>query len=388
MKYKLLSLMVGMCCASYAQASAYIGTQDKQLHIDLQTLVEYGYINVAVNTYPLPWKGIVSGLDSINARNMAQRPQQAYLRLRHYLQLNKQQKSRRFTEIQLASDDQARRSFDDGVNAKGQLSFTTEFYAGRWSGQVRVNHTSSSSTTDTSRFDESFIAYQFGDWNIRAGALEQWWGPSIGTSVSLSNDSQPLTTLALSRSTNTASEHELLRWLGPWFFTAQIGAIDGSASAPKAKVTTNRLNFRPDHNLEVGVSYTALFDQNNHSQAMLNAQEVYNLQLKSSVGLDIAYTQQFDNRPVTAYAQHIEQTLNTSSDSSHLMGLSTYINDTKVFVEAASMTGLCGLMAAVNNCMFENGNTEYMGSAATNLAAENSVSTGILANNKLVTIGA
>ncbi|MGB3727093.1 MAG: hypothetical protein WA981_15185, partial [Glaciecola sp.] len=42
----------------------------------------------------------------------------------------------------------------------------------------------------------------------------------------------------------------------------------------------------------------------------------------------------------------------------------------------------------VNNCMFENGNTEYMGSAATNLAAENSVSTGILANNKLVTIGA
>jgi hypothetical protein len=108
--------------------------------------------------------------------------------LKHYLQALKKQKGQTVISLYGATDD-SRFVGLNGVQAeKIKLNVTKEFYAGRWAGQVSANHERSGK----SHFDQSFLAYQFGDWNLRVGSLNQWWGPAKSSSLIMSNNARPV----------------------------------------------------------------------------------------------------------------------------------------------------------------------------------------------------
>jgi hypothetical protein len=75
-----LTVVLLLFCAN-AQSSAWIGTQDKQLHYDLQTLAEWGYLNSTVTTFPIPWKGVAEQIETLQSENMPAMPSQALARL-------------------------------------------------------------------------------------------------------------------------------------------------------------------------------------------------------------------------------------------------------------------------------------------------------------------
>lgn len=364
-------LLVSIMSSNYAYSSAYIGTQDKQLHYDLQTLVEWGYVDATMTTYPVPWKGVAQSIQDIDPDGMDFRPQQAYLRLKHYLTLHKRGVKRKYLSLQAASDNVRFRSFDDGVEDTGKVTIATEFYLGRISGQMSVNYAAGGEKT----LDNSFIAYQFGDWNLRLGALDQWWGPGQSSSLIMSNNTRPIKALAFSRSTNTKSKNPWLAWMGPWFLTSQIGQLEKNRTVSNTKMLMNRFNARPIEGLEIGLSWTAMWGGDGYQQDLEAVFDVLTFEgeceppsslcsnlddnTKSGnylAGIDISYTMQMLNRPWTLYLQRIgEDSVNVYDirDNANLFGVSTYWKGAKLFVETSDTNIACSGTSPSNNCYYE-----------------------------------
>jgi len=358
--------------APQVSASAYVGTQDKQLHYDVQTLVDWGYLDVAMSTYPMPWKGIAASLDSVDPSAMAFRPKQAYQRLSHYLSLNKQLKSRRFIKLQGATDDVRFRSFDDGVEDTGKITITNEFYHERWSGQISANFASGGNRY----LDNSFIAYQFDNWNLRLGSLDQWWGPAQSSSLIMSNNTRPIKAIALSRSTNTQSQSPWLSWMGPWYFTTQLGQLDDARVTPNAKIIMTRFNARPLKGLELGVSWTAMWGGDGQSNSLETFLDVITFQGvcdapdgdcsvsgeskrgNHMAGFDLIYTIELLERPFSFYIQRVGEDAVDGyniTDNANLFGFSTYWKGAKIFIETSDTNIACaGDGSTITNCYYEN----------------------------------
>lgn len=374
LKRTAAALLLVLGTSQFANASPYVGTQDKQLHYDLQTLVEFGYLDLAVSTFPVPWKGIASGLDAISVDGMPFRAKQAYLRLNHYLSLNKQQRNRKFVTLQAASDEVRFRSFDDATEDTGKVSISSEFYYGRWSAQVTANYLAGGKKN----FDNSFIAYQYGGWNLRLGSLDQWWGPAQSSSLVMSNNSRPIKALALSRSVNTASDSPWLSWMGPWYFITQVGQLEKARTVPEAKILMSRFNSRPFQGFEFGFSWTAMWGgegQPGDAGAFLDVitfqegcsggracaeGEQASTRGNHMAGFDFSYTMQVFDRPFSVYAQRVGEDLKDGYnivDNANLIGFSTYIDNTKIFVETSDTRVDCGGAEFLTrgDCFYEDG---------------------------------
>ena len=368
-------LLVSIASSNHAHSSAFIGTQDKQLHYDLQTLVEWGHLDVAMTTFPVPWKGISIGIDELDPTQMDFRPRQAYMRLKHYLSLHKRAQSRKYLTLQGASDDVRLRSFDDGVEDTGKATISTEFYAKRFSGQVSVNY----SAGGQKNFDNSFIAYQFGDWNLRLGSIDQWWGPGQSSSLIMSNNTRPIKALAFSRSSNTQSKSPWLAWMGPWYFTTQLGQLEKNRSVSDTKMFMNRFNARPFKGFEVGLSWTTMWGGKGQAQDLQTFFDVITFNgtcdLPSGscsniggdskrgnylAGIDLTYTLHLLNRPWTFYVQRVGEDAENAysvNDNANLFGVSTYWKGAKLFLETSDTNVSCDGNGLVNtNCYYENAN--------------------------------
>ncbi len=357
-------------------ASPWVGTVDKQLHFDMQTLVEWGYIELAVTTYPIPWKGISEQLTGIDPSTMPSLPRMAYTRLLHYSKLQSQRTALQFATIEGATDDVRFRSFDDGVENKGKISLSSEFYIGRVSAQLTLNYASGGEKN----LDNSFIAYQLGDWNIRLGSIEQFWGPAQSSSLIMSTNTRPIKAFAFSRSRSTRSSSPWLSWMGPWYFTTQLGQLESDRAIPNAKLFLNRANVRPIKGLELGFSWAAMWGGEGRPEDLDSFIEVITFesvclredgictdaQLSKRgnhlAGFDLTYSFDLFERPMTVYAQRIGEdsagTFNIT-DNANLFGVSTYIGNAKIFLETSDTNINCDGGATDNlDCYYENGTYE------------------------------
>jgi hypothetical protein len=358
-------------CAT--QASPWVGTVDKQLHYDLQTLQEWGYLDATVLTYPVPWKGVADQILALDISEMARMPKQAAQRLSHYLNLQKRAQRRTFVEIQGASDEPRLTSFDGISDIKASLKITNEFYWKRFSGQLSINYQAGGEKN----LDNSFLAYQFGDWNIRAGSIDQWWGPAQSSSLILSNNTRPIPTVALSRSMATASESPWLSWMGPWYFTTQLGQLESERAVPNTKLFLSRLTISPFERFEFGASWAAMWGGDGQPRSLSTFIDVITFrgvcineldecedsqitkQGNHLAGFDMKYSFHFLDRPMSVYAQRIGEDAASSvniTDQATLFGVSTYIANAKVYLESSDTNIACaGDGSTITNCYYENG---------------------------------
>lgn len=363
--------------SAVTKSSPWVGTHDKQLHYDLQTLAEWGYLDSTVTTFPIPWKGIAEQIETLQNQDMSNMPAQALARLKHYLNTERRGNSRQFLTLQAANDDVRFRSLDDGVEESAELSITKTFYYKRWSGQITANYASSG----RQNLDNSFIAYQFGDWNLRLGAIDQYWGPAQSSSLILSNNTRPLPSLAFSRSVTTESESPYLAWLGPWYFTTQLAQMDDDRVVPDQKLLLTRFTARPFKGLELGASWAAQWGGEGQDESFGSFIDLITFQTTcqlpggcsnadlSSVGnhiagFDFSYTFKLLERPVSIYGQRIGEDAqadyslddNPITDNANLIGLSTYIRNAKVFIETSDTVVSCaGNQPDASDCFYEHG---------------------------------
>jgi hypothetical protein len=366
-------LFVSLIFTFPAQSSPWVGTVDKQLHYDLQTLQEWGYLDATVITYPTPWKGVADQILALDTKAMPSMPLQAAQRLSYYLSLQKQQRNRTFVELQGSSDDPRLTSLDGINDVKASIKITNEFYWKRVSGQLSVNYQSGGDVN----LDHSFLAYQFGDWNIRAGSIDQWWGPAQSSSLILSNNARPIPTVALSRSTATASDSPWLSWMGPWYFTTQLGQLESDRAVPNTKLLLSRFTFSPFKRFEFGASWAAMWGGEGQPGSLSDFIDVITFKAVCTrgrdvcdnadltkqgnhlAGFDMKYSFHVFNRPISIYAQRIGEDAVSGiniTDQANLFGISTYFANTKVFVETSDTNIACaGDGSTITNCYYENG---------------------------------
>ena len=351
--------------------SPWIGTLEPHLHQDLQVLVEWEVLDASVSSYPVPWKGITEQLEKLQVQTLPSIPAISAQRLKHYLQALKKQKGQTVISLYGATDD-SRFVGLNGVQAeKIKLNVTKEFYAGRWAGQVSANHERSGK----SHFDQSFLAYQFGDWNLRVGSLNQWWGPAKSSSLIMSNNARPVPSINFSRSQAIRSENEWLGYLGPWFLTAQIGQLESQRAVPDTKLWMTRFNFSPMSGLELGLSWSAMWGGKGQPHSISDWFKVVTFQIECEngaatcdnaldsklgnhlAGLDFKYSMMMFDRPFSIYGQRIGENAvdyYRVTDNANLIGLSTYLWGNKVFIEFSDTNIACSNVGTnEKSCYYE-----------------------------------
>jgi hypothetical protein len=351
----------------------WIGTLEPQLHQDLQVLVEWGVLDASVSSYPIPWKGVASQLENIQAQNLQNTPAIAARRLKHYLQAYKKQSGQSVVSLYNATDDSRFIKYNGTQTEKNKLNITKEFYVGRWAGQVSVNYERSGG----SHFDQSFIAYQFGNWNLRLGSLSQWWGPAQYSGLITSNNVRPVPAISFSRSQATRSDDKWLQHLGPWFFTAQIGQLESQSMTSDAKLWMTRFNFTPISGLELGFSWSAMWGDKGQANSASGWSELVTFQAECTngevscddaldtklgnhiVGFDFKYSVMLFEQPLSLYGQNIgEDAIDyyRLANNANLLGVSTYLLGSKVHIEVSDINVGCNNPSStIKSCYYGDG---------------------------------
>ncbi|MDN4503017.1 capsule assembly Wzi family protein [Alteromonadaceae bacterium BrNp21-10] len=365
-------LFVGlMLVTSLVKASPWIGTTEPLLHRDLQTLVEQGYINVALSSFPVPWKGIDKQLSALDITFLTPEAQVATQRLRHYFKQQKNNSSQRFVSLYAASDSSRFTDFVGMQSPKARLTVVNEATAGRWAGRLALNF----EPGGEKHFDQSYLAYQLGDWNVRLGAIDQWWGPGNASSLILSNSARPIPSVAVSRSQATASVNSWLSFLGPWYFTAQVGQTGDSRQINDVRLWASRFNFQPLSGLEIGLSWSAMWGGEGQPSSFSDFLKVITFRAECAnnaeqcddaldtkagnqlAGYDIRYSFRVFDQPFSLYAQQIgEDAVDyyKVTDKALLVGFSTYLWGNKLFIENADTNVVCGASTSIiTNCYYE-----------------------------------
>lgn len=367
----VLILYSALCFPIVAKASPWIGVDAPQLYNDVVTLAEWGYIDAATTTFPLPWKGISEQLNNLDTSQLPSNAANAAYRLKHFLARQQQYP----TSVGLyAANKQSRFTGLDGQNSEeAQINVTQQVNWGSWSAQLSVNH----ENNGKNHFDRSFISYQFADWSLRLGALDQWWGPAQSSSLILSNNARPIPTIALSRSQAVASKDSWLNVLGPWYFTAQLGQLESNRAIPNTKLWLSRFSFKPIKGLEIGASWTAMWGGEGQGNGFGDFVDVltfkaecvdgakhcddalYTKKGNHLAGFDLKYSFLLFEQPVNLYAQRIgEDAVDyyRVTDQASLFGISSYIGSTKVYIETSDTNVACGNdHSSAKNCYYEHG---------------------------------
>lgn len=370
---KYCCLFWGLLYSFKAWSSPWIGTLEPQLHQDLQVLVEWQVLDAAVTSYPVPWKGITQQLESLNVETLSDVPAIAAKRLKHYLQAHKKQSGQTIISLYGATETSRFTEFNGSQTEEVQLNVSKEFYAGRWAAQISTNHLKAGEH----HFDQSFLAYQFGNWNLRVGALDQWWGPAQSSSLIMSNNARPIPSISVSRSEATRSKNSWLKHIGPWFFTAQIGQLESQRAVPDARLWSTRFNFTPILGLEIGISWSAMWGGEGQANDIGDWFKVVTFQTECAngeatcddaldtklgnhiAGFDFKYSMMLFGQPFSIYGQRVgEDAVDyyRVTDNANLLGLSTYILDSKVYIEASDTNVACDNSGLdVKNCYYEHG---------------------------------
>lgn len=364
-------LPVLLFISSSSLASPWIGSLDESLHEDLRTLVAYDAIDAVVISYPVPWRGIGSQLEQIDIDQLPSAAQNAAIRLLHYYSKQQEGRLRQVSSVYGATDPTRFTGFDQQQGQSAIGSHQIEGFSGRWSGQLKANWQSGGDT----HLDGSYLAYHLGDWVVRAGAVNQWWGPAHGSSLILSTNARPIPTVGLFRGSAVQSETKWLSWLGPWYASAEVGKMESEREVANPRIWRARFTAKPLSGLTIGASWVAMWGGEGQPSSFgdfvdvitfrtqcINGLETCDPELETTngnhiAGWDVQYTFNLLNRPWSIYGQRIGEDAVDSvmvTDSADLVGISTFVGPIHVFVEHSDTNVACnGADSPATNCYYE-----------------------------------
>lgn len=261
---------------SNTAAEMWVNADDYGLRADIQHLADAGVILAPVTTYPLMWNSFIDTLKKTESGSLTVNLQHALSRvLATYNQETSKTQHGSISSF-ISTDSRTVTSFGMPHFGQSEISASLRYSDKNIAAKVTANYRQDGrkclvanathdmivteeqvlENCDDSTFDNSYIAYQLGNWVLRAGAIAQFWGPGIDGSLILSTNTKPLRAVSLSRDRSTAFDLPVLHWLGPWTFTSQMAKLEKQRVVPEALLWSTRLNFRPMRQLEAGVAWS------------------------------------------------------------------------------------------------------------------------------------
>ena len=109
-----------------------------------------------------------------------------------------------------------------------------------------------------------------GNWVLGVGAIERWWGPGWNSSLILSNNARPTTSLFFQRSYADPFSLPILKYLGPWSASGFISELDDERHISNAKLLGLTVGFKPTQNVEINLRHTAQWGGDGRPQSLDN----------------------------------------------------------------------------------------------------------------------
>lgn len=238
------------------QAEPWIGTENLSLRADVQLLADYRLISTPTTTFPLMWGSIVSELNQIELEKLPENVVVAYLNVKRHARLVLRPQSR----LKLSAGNEVNRfaSFGDTFRDKNSINITSSVVGKKWAGKISYSYLDEPIDGDEYRLDDSYLAFNWGNWVISAGLQNRWWGPGWDTSMALTNNARPIPSISLSRNSSEGFNVPFFENTNiPWTMTTYMGRMEKERTIPHTLLWGFRITARPLPQLEVGVTRLA-----------------------------------------------------------------------------------------------------------------------------------
>lgn len=266
----------------HLSAEPWIDTSDIYLKANIQLLADTGYILTPVTTYPLMWHDISRDLKRIDQDELTPNQKDAYHYINHQLRLAKKNQTR--IKSQVGLKDKRFTSFGDAASNKNSIALHSSIMYEHFAAKIASNYISNPNNGDKLRFDESYIAAFIGNWVISYGRQNRWYGPTWDTSLSLTNNTRPISALSISRKSAIPFVIPFTEFDIPWTVSSFMGKMDDERTIKNTLLWGFRLNFKPFKNLEIGLTRLAQWGGDGHSQSMSTFSDI--LIGKTNCGVD------------------------------------------------------------------------------------------------------
>ncbi len=257
----IVSLLAVVLSSAHA-ATPWVPTGDLNARHHIETLQTQGCLNGLTLTWPISWAAVMKA--ERRAQSQLDDPQaQACRSSSHYQYLKDAHDAARSSRagVTLTLGGANQEPLYTAFDTQPEDTFTGQLglYATgeHWSGRLAVAYADGERDDQHLRFDDSYIAGIFGNWQLGVGAIDRWWGPGWQSSLALSNNARPVPGVWLSRHLLTAPESPWLRWIGPWDLQLIAGQLEHDRTIPDARLLGARFVFKPLDSLQIGLSRLA-----------------------------------------------------------------------------------------------------------------------------------
>ncbi len=262
-----LNSLVFVCAAwlfaHTAQAQGFwLPTGDQRLRDDVTLLVDEGVLLLPTTTWPIPAADVREAVERVNGGDIGNAALEGALqRVRGRVAVPVDAEDWLAREVTVtAGRPGLLRDYGTLGRDNGEVRSVGGTTNDRWSATIAATGVVNPDDGKRLRFDGSDVTVRWGNWLFSANTLERWWGPGQGGSLILSNNARPMPQLSLDRMSSRRSSVPVLSWIGPWRFSAVLGALEGHRPDVNHPLFMGmRLTVQPLPIVELGVSRSAQF---------------------------------------------------------------------------------------------------------------------------------
>lgn len=233
-------------------ALSLLPASDPGLRSDVAWLVDRGVIELPLGTWPLPSSTLRAAWADVDAGRLAAADADALARVQRAVA-----RSTDTARLRMGVNSARHPSLDGGAVAQGIASGSLLFYAGnaQVGGQLALGATAQNLAPDgpQGNLDGSYLAAQFDNVVVAAGAVDRWWGPGHYASPILSDAAAPIAGVLVRRAVDHAPQGPLLGWIGRWGYEFSVGRLNHYEPSG-TRVIGLRLYTRPWPNVEIGLA--------------------------------------------------------------------------------------------------------------------------------------
>ncbi len=249
-------------------AIPFLEADNRWLRSDVQNLSDAGVINTPVTQWPIMWVSVAQDLEKADLSKLSNSEMNSYVRVQKAYRRASNDLIKGHISVTSATEASVFREFGDNSREKAELEGSLDWVGKRSAVRIQLQAVSNASDGEDFRADGSYLGYVWGDWVFSAGVIDRWWGPGWKSSMILSNNARPIPALSIQRHHSKAFNTPWLSWIGSWTSEIFLGKLEADRAVPNALIWGARTTFKPNKNLEIGLSRTAIWGGEGRSNSL------------------------------------------------------------------------------------------------------------------------
>lgn len=245
-----------------AAMSVFLPAGDVRLRDDIALLADRRLVDLPVNEWPLAVQDVADALSEVDSSQLTESALvAAYARVQGAVRQPADAGSWKLRELRVTGGQQALLR-DQGTLGRenGELTAVGGVRTARYGITLSATGVLDASDGQSVRLDGSDVSIRWGNWLFSVNQMDRWWGPGRDGSLILSTNARPMPAVSLDRVRTLPFDVPVLRWLGPWRFSAFVGLGERyRVDVDQPLFMGMRASFKPVSAVEIGLSRSAQF---------------------------------------------------------------------------------------------------------------------------------